>query len=85
MGLLPKHDLTNTPWYEVVINLIGLWTAMTDQANGDFYALMCIDTTTNPVELTCIDIKSTANISDSNKSQIPHFSKFYSSLLKLSI
>ncbi len=27
MGLLPEHNLTNTPWYEVVVNHIGQWTA----------------------------------------------------------
>ena len=58
MGLLPEHDLTNTPWYEVAVDLIGPWTAKTDHFNGEFYALTCIDTTTKLVELTCIDTKS---------------------------
>ncbi len=55
MGLLPERDLTNTPWYEVAVDLIGPWT---EHFNGEFYALTCIDTTTNLVELTCIDTKS---------------------------
>ena len=44
MGLLPERDLTNTPWYVVAVDLIGLWTAKTEPFNGKFYALMCIDT-----------------------------------------
>ncbi len=51
-------DLTNTLWYEVAVDLIGLWTAKTEHFNGEFYALTCIDTTTNFVELTGIDTKS---------------------------
>ncbi len=58
MGLLPEHDLTNKPWYEVAINLIGPWTAKTGHFNGEFYALTCIDTTTNLVEVDCINTKS---------------------------
>ncbi len=58
MGLLLDCDLTNTPWYDVAVNLIGPWTAKTDHFNGEFYALKCIDTTTNLVELACIDTKS---------------------------
>ncbi len=57
MGLLPECDLTNTPWYEVAVDLIGLWTAKTDHFNGDLYALTCIDTTTNLVELAHINTK----------------------------
>ncbi len=58
MGLLPGLDLTNTLWYEVAVDLIGLWTAKTEHFNGEFYALTCIDTTTNLVELARIDTKS---------------------------
>ncbi len=58
MGLIPEHDLTNTLWYEVAVNLIGLWTAKADHFNGEFYALTYIDTFTNLVELVCIDTKS---------------------------
>ncbi len=58
MGLLPECNFTNTPWYEVVINLIGPWTAKTDQFSGAFYALTCIDTTTNLLERVHIDTKS---------------------------
>ncbi len=58
MGLLPEHDLTNKPWYEVAINLIGPWTAKTGHFNGEFYALTCIATTTKLVELAHINTKS---------------------------
>ncbi len=62
MGLLPEHDLTNTPWYEVTVNLIGSWSAKTEHFSGEFYALTCIDTTTNVVEIVYIDTKSSAAI-----------------------
>ncbi len=58
MGLLLERDLTNTPSYKVAVDLIGPWTAKTGHFNGEFYALTCIDTTTNLVELACIDTKS---------------------------
>ncbi len=58
IGLLPDRDLTNTLLYEVAVDLMGLWTAKAEHFNGEFYALTCIDTTNNLVELTCIDTKS---------------------------
>ncbi len=58
MGLLPECGLTNTLWYKVAVDLIGPWTAKTEHFNGEFYALTCIDTTTNFVELTRIDTKA---------------------------
>ncbi len=58
MGLLLERDLTNTPRYKDAVDLIGLWSAKTDHFNGEFYALMRIDTITNLVELTRIDTKS---------------------------
>ncbi len=56
MELLQECELTNTPLYEVAINLIGPWTTKTDHFNGEFYALTYIDTTTNLVEVI-IDTK----------------------------
>ncbi len=67
MGLLPECNLTNTPWYEVAIDLIGPWTAKTDAFNGEFYALICIDTTTNIIELSCIDTKSGVLLQENSK------------------
>ncbi len=58
MHLLPEINLTNKPWYEVAVDLIGPWTAKTDHFNGEFYALTCIDTTIHLVELTCIITKA---------------------------
>ncbi len=58
MGLLPECNFTNTPWYEIAVDLVGPWTAKADQFNGEFYALTCIDTTTNLVKLTHINTKS---------------------------
>ncbi len=58
MGLLPECDLNNTPWYKVAVDLIVLWTAKTDHFDGELYALTCIDTINNLVELVCIDTKS---------------------------
>ncbi len=58
MELLLEHDLTNTPWHEVAVDLIGPWSAKTEHFNGELYALICIDTTTNLVELVCTDTKS---------------------------
>ncbi len=58
MGLLPKHDLTNTSWNKVVVDHVGPWSAKTEHINGECYASTCIDTTTNPFKLTCIGTKS---------------------------
>ncbi len=43
---------------QVAIDLIGPWSAKFEHFSDEFYALTCIDTTTNLVELTCIDTKS---------------------------
>ncbi len=58
IALIPGNNLTNTPWYKVADDLIGLWSARKEHFNGDFYALTCIETTTNLVELACIETKS---------------------------
>ncbi len=51
MRLLPEHNSTNTPWYEVAMDLIGLWSAKKEHFTYEFYALTCIDTTTNLMKL----------------------------------
>ncbi len=53
-----EHNHTNTPWYKVAVDLIKPWSAKTENFDGEFYALTCIDTTKNLVELTTIDTKS---------------------------
>lgn len=39
---------------KVVVNLIGLWTVLTPQGDIKVFVLMCMDTTTNIIELTRI-------------------------------
>ncbi len=52
---LQRGDLTNTPWYEVAIHLIGLWSAKTEHFNAKFYSLTCIDTWHyNQLSRTCM-------------------------------
>ncbi len=58
MGILPEYDLTNTLWYKVAVDLIGPWSAKTENFSSEFFVLTCIYTTTNLVELICIDTKS---------------------------
>ncbi len=36
MGLLPEYDLTNMPWYEVAVDLVGPWSAKTEHFNENF-------------------------------------------------
>ncbi len=62
MVLLLKCDLTNTFWYEVNVGLIGPCSAKLEHFQGKVYALICIDTTTNLVELVCTDSKSSSAI-----------------------
>ena len=50
------------PWYEVAVDLIGPWQAKTEHFEGEFFALTCIDTTTNLSELVRITTKSSDNI-----------------------
>ncbi len=57
MGLLPKCNLTNTLLYKAAFDPIGPWSAKIEHFNSEFYALTCIDTTTNLVEIACIDSK----------------------------
>ncbi len=46
------------PWEEVAVNLIGPWPASTPHGILELFALNCIDTTTNLVEITQIFEKS---------------------------
>ncbi len=50
--ILPTHNGTDA------VDLIGPWPAKTENFSGEFFTLTCIDTTTNLVELVCIDTKS---------------------------
>ncbi len=50
LGLWPECDLTNTPWYKVVIYLTGQSYGKTDHFNDGLYELTYIETTINLVE-----------------------------------
>ncbi len=54
---MSKCDINNKLWYEVTIDLIGLWSAKTDYCDGEYNTLTC-----NVVELVGIDIKSSDSI-----------------------
>ncbi len=51
MRLLPECDMTNTLLYEVVVELIGLWSEKTEHFVGEFYTSTYIDTAINLVSL----------------------------------
>jgi hypothetical protein len=63
-GLLTKLEVRVAPWEEVVINLIGPWKVKVNGQQVEFYALTCIDTASNSVELTRYDNKTAKHISD---------------------
>lgn len=56
MGILSKHDLTNTPWYVATEDLIGPWPTKTEHFHSLLiYTNMC-DNTANLVKLICIKV-----------------------------
>ncbi len=57
MWLFPECDLSYTLWYKVAVDLIVPWPSKTETFSGELYVLTCIDTTTNLVELICIETK----------------------------
>ena len=61
-GQLPPHDTLIAPWFEVAIDLIGLWNVTISSRIFTFQALTCIDTVTNLAEVMCIDNKSSVHI-----------------------
>jgi hypothetical protein len=48
------------PWYEVAVDLIGPWTLQVHGQEIEFWALTCIDTVSNLVEVVRIENKSAA-------------------------
>ncbi len=50
----PDHDTVGNPWDEVAVDLICPWAASTPHGIVEFFALTCIDTTTNLVKITLI-------------------------------
>ncbi len=61
-GLLPDGDIAGGPWEEVAVELIGPWPASTSHGTVEFFALTCIDTTTNLVEIAQIFEKSSNHV-----------------------
>ncbi len=53
-GLLPDCNIADAPWEEVAVDLIGPWPASTPHGPVEFFALTCIDTTTNLVKVAQI-------------------------------
>jgi hypothetical protein len=60
--LLPPGEATLIPWYEVAVHLIGLWTILVHGAEIEFFALTCIETISNIVEVVQIENKSAAHV-----------------------
>ncbi len=52
-GILPDWDIAGAPWEEVAVDVIGPW---------QFFALTCIDTTTNLVKIARIFEKSSDHV-----------------------
>ncbi len=63
-GLLPKLEVRIAPWEGDAINLIGPWKVKVNGQQVEFNALTCIDTASNLVKLSCVDIKTAKHISD---------------------
>ena len=61
-GLLPDRDIAGAPWEEVAVDLIGPWPASTPHGTVEFFALTCIDTTTNLVEVARIFDKTSDHV-----------------------
>ena len=63
-GLLPEREVRVALWEEVAIDLIGPWEIKVNNKLCTFYALTCIDTASNLVELIRIDQKGAEHIRD---------------------
>ncbi len=61
-GLLPDRDIAGAPWEEIAVALIGPWPASTPHGTVEFFALTCIDTTTNLVKVAQILEKSSDHV-----------------------
>ncbi len=60
----PECNFTNTPQYDIFMDLIGPWSVKTENFNGQFYALTCIDTPTNLVEPSTLSWKCPGHVPD---------------------
>ncbi len=61
-GLLPDCNIAGAPWEEVALDLIGPWPSSTPHGPVEFFALTCIDTTTNLVTVAQIFKKSSNHV-----------------------
>ncbi len=61
-GLLPKQEVQIAPSEEIGIDLIGPWKVKVNGQQVEFYALTCIDTASNLVELIRVDNKTAKHI-----------------------
>lgn len=61
-GLLPERNLSEVPWQDVAVDLIGPWKIPINNRMYEFNALTCIDTVTNLTELVRIDNKTSAHV-----------------------
>jgi hypothetical protein len=56
-GELPPYEAMLVPWYEVTVDLIGPWTLLVHGQEIESWALTCIDTVSNLVEVVRIENK----------------------------
>ena len=61
-GRLAPKTVTIAPWETVSVDLIGPWTCDANGQELEFKALTIMDTATNLLEITRIDNKTSANI-----------------------
>jgi hypothetical protein len=63
-GLLPKQEKQIASWEEVAIALIGPWKVKVNGGQVEFYALTCIDMSSNLVKPIHVDIETAEHIRD---------------------
>lgn len=61
-GLLPERNISEIPWQDVALDLIGPWRIPINQRVYEFNALTCIDPVSNLTELVRIDNKTSEQI-----------------------
>lgn len=61
-GLLSERTISEQPWQDVAIDLIGPWKIPINRRMYEFNALTCIDTVTSLTELVRIDNKTSEHV-----------------------
>eukprot|EP00977_Amphora_coffeiformis_P021539 scaffold9447_cov94-Amphora_coffeaeformis.AAC.1 len=59
---LPPKNITNNPWDEVAVDLVGPWTFKVNGQTFTFFALTCVDTLTAFSDIIRINNKESVNI-----------------------